>query len=319
MEAARIRHAKRDVDKIQRQWTLRRSAMYMDKMNNDLAKLVYTDYKTMGEALKKRYDAVLGALKSENTWSVENMQRLYKRFQNGISTRQRWDKLLWDGFSKEQIENCRELEKRLGILKGRPMSWERADQQNANPGYIPNVKNGYQINCATCSPTYMMRLMGFNVTADNYSNALVEYLSKGSQIWEKWLNPDGTQATWVQLNQWKNARNYKEMTALRYKEFIEDVCKETGVYEMSIGWSKGGGHSTIIQRFADGSLKCVDAQVYCQRYYGVDEKINLVNLCKHGEAHLKGWKGFIHECRGIMRIDDKLFNPAFAKIFQVVK
>ena len=288
-------------------------------MNNDLAKLVYTDYKTMGEALKKRYDAVLGALKSENTWSVENMQRLYKRFQNGISTRQRWDKLLWDGFSKEQIENCRELEKRLGILKGRPMSWERADQQNANPGYIPNVKNGYQINCATCSPTYMMRLMGFNVTADNYSNALVEYLSKGSQIWEKWLNPDGTQATWVQLNQWKNARNYKEMTALRYKEFIEDVCKETGVYEMSIGWSKGGGHSTIIQRFADGSLKCVDAQVYCQRYYGVDEKINLVNLCKHGEAHLKGWKGFIHECRGIMRIDDKLFNPAFAKIFQVVK
>lgn len=319
MEAARIRHAKRDVDKIQRQWTLRRSAMYMDKMNNDLAKLVYTDDKTMGEALKKRYDAVLGALKSENTWSVENMQRLYKRFQNGISTRQRWDKLLWDGFSKEQIENCRELEKRLGILKGRPMSWERADQQNANPGYIPNVKNGYQINCATCSPTYMMRLMGFNVTADNYSNALVEYLSKGSQIWEKWLNPDGTQATWVQLNQWKNARNYKEMTALRYKEFIEDVCKETGVYEMSIGWSKGGGHSTIIQRFADGSLKCVDAQVYCQRYYGVDEKINLVNLCKHGEAHLKGWKGFIHECRGIMRIDDKLFNPAFAKIFQVVK
>ena len=319
MEAARIRHAKRDVDKIQRQWTLRRSAMYMDKMNNDLAKLVYTDYKTMGEALKKRYDAVLGALKSENTGSVENMQRLYRRFQNGISTRQRWDKLLWDGFSKEQIENCRELEKRLGILKGRPMSWERADQQNANPGYIPNVKNGYQINCATCSPTYMMRLMGFNVTADNYSNALVEYLSKGSQIWEKWLNPDGTQATWVQLNQWKNARNYKEMTALRYKEFIEDVCKETGVYEMSIGWSKGGGHSTIIQRFADGSLKCVDAQVYCQRYYGVDEKINLVNLCKHGEAHLKGWKGFIHECRGIMRIDDKLFNPAFAKIFQVVK
>ena len=199
------------------------------------------------------------------------------------------------------------------------MPWERADQQNANPGYVPNVKNGYQINCATCSPTYMMRLFGFNVTADNYSNPLVEHLSKGIQTWEKWLNADGTQATWVRLNQWKNARGYKEMTTLRYKEFIEDICKETGVYEMSIGWSKGGGHSTIIQRFADGSLKRVDAQVYCQRYLGIDQKKSLDNLCKYGEVHLKGWKGFIAECRGIMRIDNKLFNPAFAKIFQVVK
>lgn len=35
----------------------------------------------------------------------------------------------------------------------------------------------------------MMRLMGFNVTADNYSNALVEYLSKGLQCWENGLMP----------------------------------------------------------------------------------------------------------------------------------
>ena len=247
------------------------------------------------------------------------MERLFRRFKQGVSIRERWDKLLWKDFSPEQIKNCRELEKKLGILKGRPMPWERADQQNANPGYVPNVKNGYQINCATCSPTYMMRLLGFNVTADNYSNPLVEHLSKGIQTWGKWLNADGTQATWVQLNQWKNARGYKEMTTLRYKEFIEDVCKETGVYEMSIGWSKGGGHSTIIQRFADGSLKRVDAQVYCQRYLGIDQKKSLDNLCKYGEAHLKGWKGIIAECRGIMRIDDKLFNPAFVKIFQIVK
>lgn len=318
-EIAKARHAKRDADKIQRNWTLRRSYMFMERMNEVIGHLKYSDYTTMGKALQKRYHDVIDALKSNKTWDIDNVERLFRSFKQGVSIRERWDKLLWDGFSSEQIKNCRKLEKKLGILKGRPMSWERADQQNANPGYVPYVENGYQINCATCSPTYMMRLMGFNVTAGNYSNALVEYLSKGAQSWEKWLNVDGTQAAWVQLNQWKNARGYKEMTALRYKEFIEDVCKETGVYEMSIGWSKGGGHSTIIQRFADGSLKRVDAQVYCQRYYGVDEKMSLANLCKYGEAHLKGWKGFIHKCRGIMRIDDKLFNPAFAKIFQVVK
>lgn len=318
-EIAKARHARRDANKIQKNWTLRRSAMYMERMNEVIGHLTYSDYATMGKALQKRYQDVVDALKLNKTWDINNMERLFRRFKQGVSIRERWDKLLWDGFSSEQIKNCRELEKKLGILKGRPMSWERADQQNANPGYVYGVKNGYQINCATCSPTYMMRLMGFNVTADNYSNPLVEYLSKGLQCWEKWLNADGTQATWVELNQWKNARGYKEMTTLRYKEFIEDVCKEEGVYEMSIGWARGGGHSTIIQRFADGSLKRVDAQVYCQRYYGVDEKMSLANLCKYGEAHLKGWKGFIHKCRGIMRIDDKLFNPAFAKIFQVVK
>lgn len=318
-EIAKARHAKRDANKIQKNWTLRRSAMYMERMNEVIGHLTYSDYATMGKALQKRYQDVVDALKLNKTWDINNMERLFRRFKQGVSIRERWDKLLWDGFSSEQIKNCRELEKKLGILKGRPMSWERADQQNANPGYVYGVKNGYQINCATCSPTYMMRLMGFNVTADNYSNPLVEYLSKGLQCWEKWLNADGTQATWVELNQWKNARGYKEMTTLRYKEFIEDVCKEEGVYEMSIGWARGGGHSTIIQRFADGSLKRVDAQVYCQRYYGFDEKMSLANLCKYGEAHLKGWKGFIHKCRGIMRIDDKLFNPAFAKIFQVVK
>lgn len=318
-EIAKARHAKRDANKIQKNWTLRRSAMYMERMNEVIGHLTYSDYATMGKALQKRYQDVVDALKLNKTWDINNMERLFRRFKQGVSIRERWDKLLWDGFSSEQIKNCRELEKKLGILKGRPMSWERADQQNANPGYVYGVKNGYQINCATCSPTYMMRLMGFNVTADNYSNPLVEYLSKGLQCWEKWLNADGTQATWVELNQWKNARGYKEMTTLRYKEFIEDVCKEEGVYEMSIGWARGGGHSTIIQRFANGSLKRVDAQVYCQRYYGFDEKMSLANLCKYGEAHLKGWKGFIHKCRGIMRIDDKLFNPAFAKIFQVVK
>lgn len=318
-EIAKTRHAKRDAQALQRNWTLRRSYMYMERMNEVIGHLTYSNYTTMGKALQKRYHDVTDALKSNKTWDINNMERLFRRFKQGVSIRERWDKLLWKGFSPEQIKNCRELEKKLGILKGRPMPWERADQQNANPGYVPNVKNGYQINCATCSPTYMMRLLGFNVTADNYSNPLVEHLSKGIQTWEKWLNADGTQATWVQLNQWKNARGYKEMTTLRYKEFIEDVCKETGVYEMSIGWSKGGGHSTIIQRFADGSLKRVDAQVHCQRYLGIDQKKSLDNLCKYGEAHSKGWKGIIAKCRGIMRIDDKLFNPAFVKIFQIVK
>lgn len=319
-EVAKVRHAKRDAKAIQKAWTYRRMTIYEDKMDDLRSKLTYSKNILSG-ALAKRYEAVYKAIQSPNSWSVANIERLYKRFADGISIRERWDKLLWDGFSKEQITNCRELEKKLGILKGRPMNWERADQQNANPNYLGGVKNGYQDNCATCSPTYMLRLWGFNVTARNSMNPAVDYLSHGVHTWEKWLNKDGSKATWVKLSEWKDAKKYKEMTALRYKEFINETCREEGVYEMCIGWSntKGDGHSTIIQRFKDGSLKRVDAQVYYKKYFNMDEKKALLSLCQGGQSHAAGIRGYIWEGRGIMRIDDKLFNLKHSAIFEVVK
>lgn len=319
-EVAKVRHAKRDAKAIQKAWTYRRMTIYEDKMDELRSKLTYSKNILSG-ALAKRYEAVYKAIQSPNSWSVANIERLYKRFADGISIRERWDKLLWDGFTEEQIRNCRELEKKLGILKGRPMNWERADQQNANPNYLGGVKNGYQDNCATCSPTYMLRLWGFNVTARNSMNPAVDYLSHGVHTWEKWLNKDGSKATWVKLSEWKDAKKYKEMTALRYKEFIDETCREEGVYEMCIGWSntKGDGHSTIIQRFKDGSLKRVDAQVYYKKYFNMDEKKALLSLCQRGQSHAAGIRGYIWEGRGIMRIDNKLFNLKHSAIFEVVK
>lgn len=320
IEIAKARHAKRDAKAIQKAWTYRRMTIYEDKMDELRSKLTYSKDILSG-ALAKRYEAVYKAIQFPDSWSVVNIERLYKRFADGISIRERWDKLLWDGFSKEQITNCRELEKKLGILKGRPMNWERADQQNANPNYLGGVKNGYQDNCATCSPTYMLRLWGFNVTAKNSMNSAVDYLSHGVHTWEKWLNKDGSKATWVKLSEWKDAKKYKEMTALRYKEFIDETCREEGVYEMCIGWSntKGDGHSTIIQRFKDGSLKRIDAQVYYKKYFNMDEKKALLSLCQGGQSHAAGIRGYIWEGRGIMRIDNKLFNLKHSAIFEVVK
>lgn len=319
-EVAKVRHAKRNAKAIQKAWTYRRMTIYEDKMDELRSKLTYSKNILSG-ALAKRYEAVYKAIQSPNSWSVANIEYLYKRFADGIAIRERWDKLLWDGFSKEQITNFRELEKKLGILKGRPMSWERADQQNANPNYLGGVKNGYQDNCATCSPTYMLRLWGFNVTARNSMNSAVDYLSHGVHTWEKWLNKDGSKATWVKLSDWKDAKKYKEMTTLRYKEFIDETCREEGVYEMCIGWSntKGDGHSTIIQRFKDGSLKRIDAQVYYKKYFNMDEKKALLSLCQGGQSHAAGIRGYIWEGRGIMRIDNKLFNLKHSAIFEVVK
>ena len=86
----------------------------------------------------------------------------------------------------KKAENCLMLEKLLGIAKGKPMTLERADKQNANPRYTyqyiadpngpididgvkvrenPNHKPEYSINCATCSATFALRLLGFDVKA----------------------------------------------------------------------------------------------------------------------------------------------------------
>ena len=43
-------------------------------------------------------------------------------------------------------------------------------------------------------------------------------------------------------------------------EYFNEVCKEEGVYELSIGWKSGGGHATILQRFADGELRYIEPQ-----------------------------------------------------------
>lgn len=78
-EVAKVRHAKRDADKIQRNWTLRRSYLYLERMNNAL------EGTQLKGALQERYNAVLSALKSPKTWDVANVERLYKRFAQGVN------------------------------------------------------------------------------------------------------------------------------------------------------------------------------------------------------------------------------------------
>ena len=229
--------------------------------------------------------------------------------------------------------NNYELEQALGIMVGKPMTMEEADKQSANPAYVPKFlideagmyrdkharyrlnpaydkkrdePNG--INCQTCAPAYALRLMGFNVTAKpNTRGSKLEYLSRGMQCWEAWKNPDGTPAQHTSLNGWLEAKGYQKVTPKRYLQFFDEVCKEVGVYELSIGWKGGGGHATILQRFADGALRYIEPQADNSEGSGYEWK-NLEYLANEGATKN-------HVCRGIMRIDNKLFNVGFIDIF----
>lgn len=96
------------------------------------------------------------------------------------------------------------------------------------------------------------------------------------------------------------------MTAKRYHEYFTEVCAEEGVYLLTIGW-KGGkdGHATILQRFSDGRLSYIEPQRYSENL-GIERNVN--DLCNAGAAEPI-------PTRGILRIDNKLFDVRFASIF----
>ena len=307
-EIVKARHAKRDANKIQQKWTLRRSGMYLERMNEVIGHLTYSDYATMGKALQKRYQDVVDALKLNKTWDINNMERLFRRFKQGVSIRDRWDKLLWDGFSSEQIKNCRELEKKLGILKGRPMSIELADRQSANPFF--NLGKEWQVNCATCSPTYVLREIGFNIIAKGNPKKegnLNYWMSRGHSF-DVWKNADGSKPNPLNTYQWMQSKKYKQMTPQRYAEYINEATQEEGTYIITLAWKgNNGGHATILKRLKNGKIVYIEPQIYSTKKGATRD---IMELCNDGA---RSYSSVYY--KGIMRVDDKLFDPQYADIF----
>lgn len=198
-----------------------------------------------------------------------------------------------------------EIEKALSTTKGKPMTVEQADEQSANPNY--GKSRGYGINCQTCAPAYVLRLLGFNVTAkENTPGSLLDYLSR-QRSFEAWTNADGSKPTPSLTHDWMIGKGYKLMNKKRYAEFFNECCKETGVYILTIGWKGGGGHATILQRFEDGTLSYIEPQHF-DKTAGARRSID--ELCEYGGAKPI-------RTRGVLRVDNKLFNTKFASIFDV--
>lgn len=306
LQAAEKRHAERNAKQIQLAWTNRRMLAYKERMNDVISRLSYTDNKTMGSALQARYDAVLSAIKHGRRGSVKDVEKLYQRFVNGASIRERWDKLLWKGFSREQIANCREIEKKLGVLKGRPMSISEADKQSANPNYHKGKQ--YTVNCATCSPAYALREMGFNLVAKGnpeISGNLNNWISL-SHGFDVWKNADGTPSVPNSTAKWMNSKGYIKLNPKRFREFINECCSEEGTYIISLSWKGGGGHDTILKKIKDGRIVYIEPQVFNPL---IGELHDISILCDN-----VSWAMPYHK-DGILRVDNKLFDTNYLGIF----
>ena len=203
-----------------------------------------------------------------------------------------------------QAKSWLEIEKNLGIKKGRPMSVAEADEQKANPNY--NVDKSYRINCQTCAPAYMLRLWGFDVTAKgNTAGSLSEWISNGHSF-DIWKNPDGSIAVPSLYSDFLKDNEYKKMTAKRYDEFFKEKCKDVGVYVVTIAWKGRGAHATILQRLDSGKLVYVEPQKYSGsifRNYSAELSNNATSV---------DWK---IAGRGVLKIDDKIFDTQYLSIF----
>ena len=254
-----------------------------------------------------------------------------------------------DTFQKiKKAENCLALEKALGITRGDPMTTEEADKQNANPNhsyeYIadpngtevingvrasknPNYDRQYSINCATCSAAYALRRLGFDVTAKGKTpGSLNEWLSQ-SHSFDIWNNADGTKAQPTLASDWMQSNNVAQMTDQDYKKYFEETCKEEGIYIVTVKWKEkeitkpdgtkelvsSGAHATVLQRDKDGTLYYIEPQVYRSRN-GADGRQSIDNLIYNSNGDLKLTPNPPSE-KGIMRVDDKLFDTNYVSLF----
>lgn len=210
-------------------------------------------------------------------------------------------------FTPEIIANNRELSQELPVLQGKIMNITEANEGKCNPQYgSDNYRElGYAHNCQTCTMTYELRRRGFNIEAapnpiaKGYKKMrdFDRFEARNGVSWEeRFLNKDGTPVSYI----W-SYNNEVKSTALSKGLFIENQTKAAGRYEVYSAWKGGSAHVYIAERTAEGELLFYDPQS--------GKKGSILDFF---DSHIEPAK---HTMIGVLRIDDKLINPKFARRF----
>ena len=205
-------------------------------------------------------------------------------------------------FSKEQLANIKELNSELPVIQGQIMHFGSANMGTNNPNYkLPNAEDlGYLHNCQTCTVSYELRRRGFDV--ESMPNKIYlegtevrdidVFFNKNKMKWtDRFLNTDGTP---VKYN-WSDKLG-KDASTEAKKTFIESQISEQGRYEVYCAWKGGNAHVYTVERKKNGELLWYDPQNSRRN----DEIENYIDRMKS-------------ELIAVVRIDDKLINPKFAK------
>lgn len=208
------------------------------------------------------------------------------------------------GFTKEQRENHRELNKILPVIQGQIMPFGMADRGRPNPNFtLPNARElGYHHNCQTCTLAFELRRRGYDVEAmgnpvilranGSEVREVEKFISSNPAIgtWDRrFLNPDGTTPVPKKSLGIKNTIDEK-------RSFLETNTQEVGRYEIYCQWDAQNAHVFILERQKDKNLVWYDPQT--------------AQIEKFKERYLRD---MIHSNIWITRIDDKIINTKFAE------
>lgn len=138
------------------------------------------------------------------------------------------------------------------VSRGKPMSFQEADNGNANPKY--EVNTGYSVNCQTCVVVDELRLRGYNVEA--VSNTL------SGQMPDKVSRDTGL--PWIDIRTGEKPKKqdiYGANAEDIYNRLNESI-KEDGRYTLEFSWDKSNsGHIIRIYKNQDKELTLYDPQI----------------------------------------------------------
>ena len=139
-----------------------------------------------------------------------------------------------------------------GSIKGKPMSFEQADNGNVNPYFMQTDKStgidyiGYKTNCQTCVATYVARRLGYNVSAlPNLNNKNIMDLSHNTSLAYK-----------DSKGQTPKLQKVKSVTEVAFN------MKAGEIYSLQYDYpGRSAGHIVVMEKRQDGSCFIYDPQV----------------------------------------------------------
>lgn len=174
--------------------------------------------------------------------------------------RRYWERFEPDYLTDEQklanIEAYLQIEKDLGIKRGRPMSHEQANEQHGNPHY--GESKGYGVNCQTCVVAYELRLRGFDVSAlPNTAGSALEKLSRATHTAWQGIKKENIP---VFARSVLDKHGRIKQLPIKWKE-VSAAMSEPGRYHISWRWKrKRSGHIITAERLSDGRVRFYDPQ-----------------------------------------------------------
>ncbi|MDR1881622.1 MAG: hypothetical protein LBR26_02425 [Prevotella sp.] len=159
--------------------------------------------------------------------------------------------------------NLQAVELKLGVKRGKEMTFEEANELRGNPLY--GTDNGYGINCQSCVVANELRRRGFDVQAQKYAGAgsISESLAFHTEL--AWIDPKTGKVPSSKIAGGK----YIEDGKIKTKTFkminaeLNALTKDAGRYNIKVVWKSnygGGGHIVTAERLADGTLRIYDPQ-----------------------------------------------------------